>query len=139
MPDLSPLTVVMQQTKTDNADDRKPLQVLLPADALNKLEELRQVSRKDSLSQIVEEAIDWYVRFRTAPEPAIVQRLTPRLREVLKLVGEGYSTKEIAAQLGISVKTVEMHRTQLMRTLQVHGVADLVRFAIRSGIIELSG
>ncbi len=122
---------------TSEKFDGNTLQVLLPADAVTKLEELRQLSKKESLSQLVEEAVAWYVRFRTAPEAEAVDRLTPRLREVLNLVGEGHSTKEIAALLGISVKTVEMHRTQLMKTLKVHGVAELVRVAVCSGLVEL--
>jgi len=61
----------------------------------------------------------------------------PRLRQVLQLIGEGHTSKQIAAKLGISIKTVEMHRTQLMKTLHIHGVADLVRFSIRTGLVNL--
>lgn len=63
--------------------------------------------------------------------------LTPRQREVLTLVTEGYSTKDIARTLGISVKTVETHRAQLMERLGIHDVAGLVRYAIRTGIVKL--
>lgn len=63
-------------------------------------------------------------------------RLTPREREVLQLLAEGRSTKEIAAALGISGKTVETHRANLMRTLGLASIADLVRFAVRNRIIE---
>ena len=62
--------------------------------------------------------------------------LTSRERQVLQLVGEGYSTKGIAALLGISVKTADTHRTKLMDKLDIHQVAGLVRYAIRSGLIE---
>ncbi|GAB4372747.1 MAG: response regulator transcription factor [Acidobacteriota bacterium] len=65
--------------------------------------------------------------------------LTPRQREILQLVAEGASTKEIAARLGISVKTVETHRTQLMERLGIHDVPGLVRFAIRSGLVSADG
>lgn len=65
-----------------------------------------------------------------------MRRLTPRQREILRLIAEGRTTKEIANQLDISVKTVEMHRTQLMDRLDIHDVAGLVRYAIRSGIIS---
>jgi DNA-binding NarL/FixJ family response regulator len=129
----------MDHFSFNKQEDRKPLQVLLPAEAQTKLEELRQASKKETLSQLVEEAIEWYMRIRMAPEPALVRRLTPRLRDVLRLVGQGHTTKEIAALLGISVKTVEMHRTQLMKTLKIRGLADLVRFAIRAGLVELRG
>jgi len=62
--------------------------------------------------------------------------LTPRERQVLQLVGEGHSTKAIAAVLGISVKTADTHRTKLMDKLDIHQTAGLVRYAIRSGLIE---
>jgi len=62
--------------------------------------------------------------------------LTSRERQVLQLVGEGHSTKQIAALLGISVKTADSHRTKLMDKLDIHQVAGLVRYAIRSGLIE---
>jgi two-component system response regulator NreC len=62
--------------------------------------------------------------------------LTSRERQVLQLVGEGRSTKQIAALLGISVKTADSHRTTLMDKLDIHQVAGLVRYAIRSGLIE---
>jgi DNA-binding NarL/FixJ family response regulator len=68
-----------------------------------------------------------------------VQRkvLTPRQGEVLKLIAEGYSTKEIAFELKISVKTVETHRALLMERLDIHDVAGLVRFAIKRGLVSL--
>jgi DNA-binding NarL/FixJ family response regulator len=61
--------------------------------------------------------------------------LTSRQREVLQLIAEGKTTKAIAKQLDISVKTVESHRTQLMERLDVHTVPDLVRCAIRLGVV----
>ena len=66
------------------------------------------------------------------PEPA----LTPRQREVLQLIAEGHGTKEIAARLFLSAKTVETHRAQLMERLGIHDVAGLVRYAIRAGIVS---
>ena len=65
--------------------------------------------------------------------------LTPRQREVLQLVAEGLSTKEIASRLNVSVKTVEAHRTELMERLGIHGVAGLVRYAIRMGLVHSEG
>lgn len=63
--------------------------------------------------------------------------LTPRQREILQLIAEGRSTKEIASILHLSVKTVETHRTQLMARLDIHDVAGLVRYAIRIGLVAL--
>jgi DNA-binding NarL/FixJ family response regulator len=65
-------------------------------------------------------------------------RLSPRELEVLQLVAEGDASKEVAAELGISIKTVEKHRHNLMRKLQLHHTAGLTRYAIAQGIIESS-
>lgn len=62
--------------------------------------------------------------------------LTPRERQVLQLVGEGKSTKDVARLLDISVKTAESHRARLMRKLGIHETASLVRYAIRQGLVE---
>jgi len=63
-------------------------------------------------------------------------RLTVRQREVLQLVAEGNTSKEIATKLGISVKTAESHRAEIMQTLGIHDTAGLVRYAIRVGIVS---
>jgi DNA-binding NarL/FixJ family response regulator len=63
-------------------------------------------------------------------------RLSPRECEIIQLIAEGRSNKEVATQLGISVKTVDAHRTNIMRRLNLHSVAELVRYAIRERIIE---
>jgi len=65
------------------------------------------------------------------------QHLTDREREMLKLVAEGYTAKEIADMLVISLRTVETHKTNLMKKLNIHNKADLIRFAIRKGIITV--
>jgi len=62
--------------------------------------------------------------------------LTPREREILQLVAESFSTKEIAQKLNISVKTVDNHRTNLMRKLDLHNVASITRYAMQIGLIE---
>lgn len=62
--------------------------------------------------------------------------LTARERQVLQLIAEGKSTKDIASLLGISVKTAESHRTRLMRKLDIHETASLVRYAVRRGIVQ---
>lgn len=68
---------------------------------------------------------------------ALIERLTPRQREILQLIAERHSTKEIAQILDISIKTVETHRAQLMDRLAIHDVPGLVRFAIRAGLASL--
>jgi DNA-binding NarL/FixJ family response regulator len=70
-----------------------------------------------------------------APE-LMHDRLTSREREIVQLLAEGKSSKETAASLGISVKTAETHRANIMRKLQLHTVTDLVRYAVRNQIIE---
>ncbi len=79
--------------------------------------------------------IDDYRR-RPENESGPLDRLTPRQREVLQLVAEGHSSKEIAKRLGIGAKTVEFYRGQLMDVLDIHDVAGLTRFAIRTGLVS---
>jgi DNA-binding NarL/FixJ family response regulator len=85
------------------------------------------------LSPEVSSALVDLVRSQTPPSP--LDRLTTRQREVLQLVVEGASTKEIAARLGLSPKTIANHREQLMERLGVRGIPALVRCAIRLGIL----
>lgn len=63
-------------------------------------------------------------------------RLSPREREVIQLLAEGRTNKEVATRLGISVKTVETHRKHIMDKLDLHSLSDLVRYAIQNGIIQ---
>jgi DNA-binding NarL/FixJ family response regulator len=72
---------------------------------------------------------------RTGGHSNSLARLTLRQREVLQLVAEGHRTKEIAKKLELSVKTIEMHRSQLMEALDIHDIPGLVRYAIRVGLI----
>jgi DNA-binding NarL/FixJ family response regulator len=65
-----------------------------------------------------------------------LERLTPRQREVLQLVAEGHTSKEIAAKLDISPKTAEAYRGELMQALEIHDVASLTRYAIRTGLVS---
>ncbi len=77
--------------------------------------------------------VDAYlVKSELPPDP-----LTPREREVLQLVAEGKTTKEVAHLLGISVKTAESHRTRIMKKLDMPNTAGIVRYAIRRGLIEV--
>ncbi len=66
-----------------------------------------------------------------------IKELTPRQRDVLKMIAEGFSTKQIAKVMNISAKTVETHRALLMERLNIHDVAGLVRYAIKIGLIEI--
>jgi DNA-binding NarL/FixJ family response regulator len=68
---------------------------------------------------------------------ATLPTLTSREREVLQLIAEGKTTKEVAATLGCSVKTAETHRTNFMHKLQLHSVSEVVMYAIRNGIIRV--
>jgi len=70
------------------------------------------------------------------PQSSPLDRLTPRQREILQLIAEGRSTKQIADTLTLSVKTVETHRAQLMSRLEIFDVPGLVRYAIRVGMIS---
>jgi len=72
----------------------------------------------------------------TKPPVTPRSRLTSREREIVQLLAEGKSSKEVAVVLGISVKTAETHRANIMRKLQVHSVSELVRYAIKNSIIE---
>ena len=65
-------------------------------------------------------------------------RLTPREREVVQLLAEGKSTKEVACHLNLSVKTAETHRSNIMRKLGLHSVSELVLYAIRNSIIQVT-
>ena len=65
------------------------------------------------------------------------ERLTSRQREILQLIAEGYTTPQIALKLHLSEKTVEKHRSNLMRQLEIHDIPALVRFALRMGVIHL--
>lgn len=95
---------------------------------------VREVNRgaiylSPTISRAVVEA--YLAKTDLPPDP-----LTPREREVLQLVAEGKSTKNIAEILGISVKTAESHRTRMMGKLDIHETASLVRYAIRRGLVR---
>jgi DNA-binding NarL/FixJ family response regulator len=76
-----------------------------------------------------------YVRL-VGGEASSLDQLTPRQREVLQLIAEGHTTREIAQILSVSVKTATTHRTELMERLNIHDVAGLVRYAIRMGLVS---
>ena len=87
--------------------------------------------------QLAEDALDSYMRQHQAAEADEVRtpRITPREREIIQLLCEGHSNKEMAARLAISVKTVEAHRLNIMRKLRLASLSHLVRYAIREGIV----
>ena len=78
-----------------------------------------------------------YVRLAEGKSISAPETLTNREREVLQLVAEGWASKQIADTLGISIKTVDSHRHQMMERLNVHSVAELTKFAIREGLTSL--
>jgi len=95
---------------------------------------IREVSRDTVyLSPGVSDTVVSAYLSRTPPG---ADPLTARERQVLQLVAEGMSTKEVAAFLNVSFKTAESHRTRIMSKLDIHGTAGLVRYAIRQGIIQ---
>lgn len=85
-------------------------------------------------SSVSQQAVENYMQ-RLGNGTSALDMLTPRQREILQLIAEGKTTKEVARDLRISVKTVETHRTQLMDRLQIYDIPSLVRFAMRMGIV----
>jgi DNA-binding NarL/FixJ family response regulator len=100
------------------------------------LEAIDAVRRGDSFLSptITQQVVDAIAHPGDRPEAAL-SALTDREREVLTLIAEGLSSKQIAKQLGVSLKTIESHRANLMDKLEIHKVSGLVRFAIRSGLV----
>ena len=87
--------------------------------------------------KVAQMMLDGYLRPHTESEASTQCVLTPREREVIQLVAEGKTTKEIATALSLSVKTAETHRTNLMRKLDLHSIADLTLYAVRNGIVQI--
>lgn len=88
--------------------------------------------------KVAQMVLDGYLKRDTKVEDAETPsaRLTPRQREIVQLLAEGKSSKEVAVALSLSVKTAETHRANIMRRLNCHSVSELVRYAIRNKIIE---
>jgi DNA-binding NarL/FixJ family response regulator len=99
--------------------------------------EALQHGRTFFTSKVAQMMLDGYLRPHTENETPNQCILTPREREVIQLVAEGKTTKEIATTLSLSVKTAETHRTNLMRKLDLHSVADLTLYAVRNGIVQI--
>jgi len=104
----------------------------------------------DELAEALDAVVDRRRYLSRALDPDVIERfcaglkggtddldvLTRRQRQILQLIAEGHGTRQIAERLHVSVKTVETHRAQLMERLGIRDVAGLVRFAIRTGLIE---
>jgi len=87
--------------------------------------------------KIAAELVDDYVRMSKDPAASVFESLSPREREVLQLIAEGQATKQAAACLHVSVKTVETHRRSIMTKLDIHSVAELTKYAIREGLTSV--
>lgn len=99
----------------------------------NRLRAIRDVAGGAYLSPGISSAVAEAIR---SPWSVPEEPLTAREREVLQLVAEGKTTKEIAVLLGVSVKTADAHRIRLMQKLDIHDIAGLTRYAIRQGVIQ---
>jgi DNA-binding NarL/FixJ family response regulator len=115
---------------------------LLKSDAARDLVVAIEALRRDKTyftSKVAAMVLEGYLKGGTKAAPVAVgrDRLTPREREVVQLLAEGKSTKEVAVALGLSVKTAETHRSNIMRKLQLHSVSDLVLYAVRNNIVHV--
>jgi DNA-binding NarL/FixJ family response regulator len=88
-------------------------------------------------SHVTELVVEGYLNQDRKDEPRTKNRLTPREREVVQLLAEGKTSKEVAVALNLSVKTAETHRTNIMRKLDLHSVADLTLYALRNRIAQV--
>jgi DNA-binding NarL/FixJ family response regulator len=95
-----------------------------------------QDNRTFFTSKVTEIVVDGYLNPTPKESPHLKNRLTPREREVMQLLAEGKTSKEVAVALNLSVKTAETHRTNIMRKLDLHSVADLTLYALRNGIAQ---
>ena len=88
-------------------------------------------------TRVTQMVLNGYLHQGKESQPRAKAVLTPREREVIQLLAEGKTSKEVAVALKLSVKTAETHRTNLMRKLELHSVADLTLYAIRNGIVQI--
>jgi DNA-binding NarL/FixJ family response regulator len=116
---------------------------LLKSDAARDLVAAVEALRRDKTyftSKVATMVLEGYLKGGTPGTPITStgrNRLTPREREIVQLLAEGKSTKEVAVALGLSVKTAETHRSNIMRKLQLHSVSDLVLYAVRNNIVHV--
>jgi len=112
--------------------------VLKDAPATHLIDAVREVHQGNKyLSPRVLEKVVEVPRPRSTRQAARVDCLTPREREIVKMVAEGYAVREIAQLLSISVKTIEAHKFNLMRKLNIHNTAQLVTYAIQRKIVRM--
>ena len=153
MPSLNGLEAARQMLKND---PHIKIVILTVYESDNLIREVLKVgargyvSKTDAIRDLVTaiSAVQSGVAFFTAKVAEVVlegdldksglasSRLTPRQREIIQLLAEGQSSKEIAVALGLSVKTAETHRANLMKRLNCHTASEIVRYAIRNNIIE---
>jgi DNA-binding NarL/FixJ family response regulator len=100
--------------------------------------EALQARRTFFTTKVAQLVLEGYLHPGPEAEPPYRSVLTPREREVIQLLAEGKTTKEVATTLNLSVKTVETHRTNLMRKLDLHSVVDLTLYAVRNGIVHVA-
>ncbi len=115
--------------------------VLKSAAAEELVRAIQQVMRGEKYlsPDLTDTVVGEYLHRMMTPGAASGQILGPREREVLQMLAEGKTSKEIAAHLYIAVKTVDMHRQNIMNKLGLHSVAELTKYAIREGITRLEG
>jgi DNA-binding NarL/FixJ family response regulator len=99
--------------------------------------EALQQQRTFFTTKVAHMVLQGYLHPDSEKEQPARHALTPREREVIQLLAEGKTTKEVAVTLNLSVKTAETHRTNLMRKLDLHSVADLTLYAVRNGIVQV--
>lgn len=116
---------------------------LLKSDAARDLVAAVEAVRRDKIyftPKVSSMVLNGYLRrtdTKAHAETPTRSRLTPREREIVQLLAEGKSSKEVAVVLGLSVKTAETHRSNIMRKLDLHSVSDLVLYAVRNNIIHI--
>jgi DNA-binding NarL/FixJ family response regulator len=105
------------------------------SDLLVALDSLRQ-RRPFFTSRVAQMVLGSFLEGRQARPRSEARTLSSREREIIQLLAEGCSNKEVATRLGISVKTAETHRANIMRKLDLHSISDLVRYAIRNNLAQ---
>jgi DNA-binding NarL/FixJ family response regulator len=145
--DIAPQTRVLILTMHESEQVvREVLEVgargfLLKSDAARDLvSAIQALQRRTTFftSSVAEMVLNGFLDRRGEAQKPSKSRLTPREREVVQLLAEGKSSKEVAVVLNLSVKTAETHRTNLMRKLDLHSVADLVRYAVRNNLVQVA-
>jgi DNA-binding NarL/FixJ family response regulator len=145
--DIAPQTRVLILTMHESEQVvREVLEVgargfLLKSDAARDLVSAVQALQRRTTfftSSVAEMVLNGFLDRRGDTHKLTRDRLTPREREVVQLLAEGKSSKEVAVVLDLSVKTAETHRTNVMRKLDLHSVADLVRYAVRNHLVQVA-